>query len=128
MKPTLLFLLLMLPALIVYAQKEVKLEEAAQHASDSVKICGKIFGGRMFPAKPCRPTWLYMGGLYPNQKLKLVIWGKDQVHFDGTPDFDYLEQNVCVTGVVTLVNGQPEIVLYSDKQIVIQVVEEETDQ
>ena len=112
----------------VYAQKEVKLEQIGQLAGDSVRICDKIFGSRMFPSKPGRPTWLYMGALYPNQKLKLVIWGKDQVHFSGSPDFDYIEQKVCVTGVINLVNGQPEMILYSDKQIIIQLEVEESDQ
>lgn len=110
------------------AQKKVELEQIGQLAGDSVRICGKIFGARMFPSKPGRPTWLYMGALYPNQKLKLVIWAKDQVHFSGSPDFDYIEQKVCVTGVINFVNGQPEMILYTDKQIIIQLEEEDSDQ
>jgi DNA/RNA endonuclease YhcR with UshA esterase domain len=48
-----------------------------------------------------------------------LIWGEDRTKF-GTPETEYRDNNVCVTGKITNYRGTPEIVATEPGQIVAQ--------
>jgi hypothetical protein len=49
----------------------------------------------------------------------VVIFGDDRAKF-GTPEKDYREKSVCVTGKIENYNGKPEIVVTEPGQIKTQ--------
>jgi hypothetical protein len=66
-----------------------------------------------------RPTFLNLDEPYPNEILTILIWGDDRSKF-GTPETEYRDKHVCVTGKITSYRGTPEIVATEPSQIVSQ--------
>ena len=54
------------------AQKDIEIQDAAKHGNDSVRICSKIYGGKYLENVKGSPTFLDVGGNYPNAPLTLV--------------------------------------------------------
>lgn len=102
------------------AQQAIKLEELPNHIGDSVIVSGKVFGGRYLSRSDNAPTFLNVGGDFPNQLLTLVVWGKDRSNFKDAPEEAYKGREVKVAGKVELHRGKPQIILYKDDQITIQ--------
>ncbi|MGA7223147.1 MAG: hypothetical protein WB621_19165 [Candidatus Acidiferrales bacterium] len=48
-----------------------------------------------------------------------MIWGSDREKF-GTPEIEYKDLRVCVTGKITSYRGEPEIIAADRGQIEIQ--------
>ncbi|MGC1968511.1 MAG: hypothetical protein WA673_18770 [Candidatus Acidiferrales bacterium] len=48
-----------------------------------------------------------------------MIWGSDREKF-GTPETEYKDLRVCVTGKITSYRGEPEIIAADRGQIEIQ--------
>ena len=113
------FLLLIIAAITspVFAQKEIKIEDAGNHVGDTVKICSKIFGGKFLESSKDTPTFLNAGGNYPNAPLTLVIWGDARKQFANKPEEYYAGKTVCVTGKIELYRGKPQIVISNESQI-----------
>jgi micrococcal nuclease len=65
-------------------------------------------------------VFLNLGGDYPNQKLSVVIKGKDRDKFPISPEIAFKDKTICVTGVVSDYNGKPEIVVTDPAQIKVQ--------
>jgi hypothetical protein len=101
-----------------FAQTEIKLEEVGKHVGDSVKVCAKIYGGIFLDRSKDTPTFLNVGGAYPNNPLTIVIWADLRKAFEQKPEEFYKDKNVCIYGKVTLFKDKPQIVLYSKNQLV----------
>lgn len=69
-----------------FAQQEIKLEEIKDHIGDSVKIMAKIYGGKFLENAKGTPTFLNVGGNYPNAPLTLVIWSDVRSQFKTAPE------------------------------------------
>lgn len=113
------FLLLIIAAITspVFAQKEIKIEEAKNHVGDTVKICSKIFGGKFLESSKDTPTFLNVGGNYPNAPLTLVIRADARKQFTNKPEEYYTGKTVCVTGRIELYRDKPQIVIINEAQI-----------
>ena len=103
--------------LSVFAQQEIKIEDASKHIGDSVRICSKIFGGKYLETAKGSPTFLNFGGAYPNAPVTIVIWENVRKEFKKIPEEYYVGKIVCVTGRVELFKDKPEIVLRGENQI-----------
>lgn len=101
----------------VFGQQEVKIEDAAKHEGDSVKICTKIFGGRYFENSRNTPTLLNAGAKYPDNPLTIVIFGDTRPLFNNKPEEYYPGKNICVTGRIVMYKGKPEIIITREDQI-----------
>ena len=88
-----------------YCQKEIKLEDAANHIGDSVKVCGKVSGIRFLENSNGQPTFINLGPSYPNQLLTIVIWGQLRIKFEKTPEALFADKEICVTGKIELYKG-----------------------
>lgn len=115
-KEYVLVLLLLIFTEICIGQK-VTLEEVQNKVGQTVTVCGKIHGGVYLPNATNTPTLLNMGGSFPNHLLTLVIFGEDLKSFPAQPEVYFVNQRVCVTGVVVDYKGNPEIILKSPDQI-----------
>ncbi|TLY44990.1 MAG: hypothetical protein E6K54_09000 [Gammaproteobacteria bacterium] len=119
MKKIYLFLSVILLGYSAFSQTEVSLSDIAKHEGDSVVVKGSIFGTRYLVTAKGSPTFMNVGAKYPNDSLTLVIWGNDRSKFQGDPEKTYLNKTVQVSGKVEIYKGKPEIILYSDKQMMI---------
>jgi micrococcal nuclease len=104
---------ILLSATGVTAQSIVSAKHAAKHVGQKVTICDKVYstdsnGGA---------TLLYLGGDHPGQSLTIVVKGTDLPKFKEHFLTDLKGKDICVTGVVILTKGKPEIVVSSPKQI-----------
>ena len=73
-----LSLLLLFSTPVLYAQKEIKLEEVMDHVGDSVTLTVPVVTGRFLNSAAGGPTLLNVGAPYPNQLLTLVVWKEDR--------------------------------------------------
>src|SRR5277367_6811244 len=78
------------------AQTTVAIKNAAKHFGQTVKICDKVFGGKLIT--PSNTTLLDMGGDNPNQQLTIMIPAADRAKFKGRPEVDYRGKDIIVTG------------------------------
>ena len=81
-------------------------------------ICEKVYDGKFLESGQI--TFLHLGGAYPNQKLSIVIKGKDRSKFPTPPEKLYAGKRICVTGTIVQFKGRPEIVVSDPKQIEIK--------
>ncbi len=95
-------------------------EEAAKHVGDSIKVCGKIFGGRFFETSNGSPTLLNMGAAFPASPLTIMIPGTVRGKLGYVPEADLKDKNICVRGRVVLFKDRPEIIVYDISQLEIQ--------
>lgn len=98
------------------AQKQVDLKDIGSHIGDTVKVCGKIFGGKFLSKAKGTPTFLNMGGEYPDQLLTIVIWAKERETIrqaKGAPETELVGKEICITGKVELYKDKPQIVFDS---------------
>jgi hypothetical protein len=104
---------------LLYAQKEIKIEEVMDHVGDSVSLTAQVVSGRFLNASKGGPTLLNAGAPYPNQLLTLVVWKEDRDNFEEAPEAAYIKKTVRVSGRISLFKEKPQLVLYSDKQIAV---------
>jgi hypothetical protein len=100
------------------AQKEIKIEELADHVGDSVTVCAKVYGGIYLERSSL--TLLNVGGAFPNSPLTVVIRQEARGKFKEAPETFYKDKEVCITGKVSLYKEKPQIELYDEKQIVVK--------
>jgi len=106
-------------SVISFSQTTVKLEDAANHVGDSVKVCGKVADAAFVETMENGPTFLNLGAPYPNQLLNLVIWKDQRNQYDPAPEKFYVNKNVCATGKIEIINDLPQIVIYNKRQLKI---------
>jgi DNA/RNA endonuclease YhcR with UshA esterase domain len=57
---------------------------------------------------------------YPNNTFTVVIPGSARARFKNAPETMYRGKTICVTGLITIYKGKPEIVVTAPSQIVIR--------
>jgi len=118
MKKATLLLIGLCCSIAAFCQTEIKLDDISKHVGDSVKVCAKIYGGIFLERAKDTPTFLNVGGAYPNNPLTVVIWGDVRKTFEEKPEEFYKDKAVCIFGKVTLYKDKPQIVLYNKNQLV----------
>lgn len=99
------------------AQQVIKLEDVSKHIGDSVKVCSKVSGIRYLENAKDQPTFINLGGSYPNQLLTIVIWADTRARFEKSPEELFTGKEICVTGRVELFREKPQIVVKKKEQI-----------
>ena len=122
MKQTSLLLIALCCAMASFAQTAIKLEDVSKHVGDSVKVCGKIYGGIFLERVKDTPTFLNVGGTYPNNPLTIVIWADVRKTLEEKPEEFYKDKTVCIFGKITLYKDKPQIVLYNKNQLVLSTL------
>lgn len=91
-------------------------EDAVSHVGENATVCGVVASARYASNVKSQPTFLNLGKPYPNQVFTAVIFGTDRTKF-GTPEASLSGKSICVTGLVKLYRGKPEIILNDPKQL-----------
>ena len=103
------------------AQTVVPAKNAGKHIGKTVKICDKVFGGRLLT--PSNITLLDIGANSPNQELTIMIPSACRDKFKGRPEVDYRGKDVIVTGKLAVYNGKPEIVITRPEQLKMVLID-----
>jgi hypothetical protein len=103
----------------VQAQKKLSASEAKNHFGENATVCGEVVSTRYASSSKGQPTFLNIDKPYPNQSFTVVIWGSNRSKFK-TPEEDYKNKKICVTGKITAHGGLPEIIVDNPGNIQIE--------
>jgi hypothetical protein len=84
------------------AVKEISLAEVKDYMNEDVKLCGKVYGEKIFS----NMILLDIGATYPNQLLTVVL--KDSAKENWAHQ---IGASLCFTGKIIDYRGKPEIVI-----------------
>ncbi len=92
--------------------------QAAQFVGKEATVCGPVAGARFAETAEGQPTYLSIGGAFPNHPFAARIWGRDLPALGVDPKS--LEgKTVCVTGQIGTANNRPEIVVRGARSLKI---------
>ena len=95
-------------------------DQAAEYAGQVVTVIGPVIGTTYASASRGAPTFLNVGKPYPDPaRFVVVIWGGNRDNFPNAPEGLYRDRTLCVTGIVELYNGVPEIQIGGPDEIVM---------
>lgn len=90
--------------------------QAASHVGQTATVCGVVVSAHYAAGARGQPTFLNLGRAYPREDFTAVIWGEDRAAF-GDPERAFLGKDICVTGVIQLYRGEPEVFLHRASQL-----------
>jgi hypothetical protein len=93
--------------------------EAHRHVGKVVTVCGHVDDTAWMERVRGRPTFLNLGGTYPQHTFTVVIWDDVRGRFETAPHVMFAGAEICVTGLVETYKGKPQIVLRDPKKIEI---------
>ncbi len=91
-------------------------KEASSHIGENATVCGTVSGGYYAKSSNGQPTFINLDGKYPNQNFTIFILGKNRYNFD-SPERSYNGRTICVTGIIKMHKGTPQIKASSQNQI-----------
>lgn len=112
----LVFALLIHPTLIT-AQESITAADADKYVGQKATVCGIVASATFSSRSKGQPTFLNLDQPHPRQIFTAVIWGKDRRYYSSPPEIAYSGKRVCVTGLVQLYKGKPEIIVVLPSQI-----------
>ena len=101
-----------------HAQTRIDPSQSKAYAGKNATVCGKIYGSYQSVRSKGQPTFLDMGGKYPNATFTVLVWENDLSKFDYSLN-SLVDKTVCVTGVIKLYRDKPEIIVSDPSQIKI---------
>lgn len=114
-----LFLLLLFPSGLVFAQQRLKASEAKDHVGQAATVCGRVESAHFAASSKRQPTFINLDAPYPQQIFTIVIWGNDRSKF-GKPEIRFNHKQVCASGTISEYRGVPEIVATDPSQIRVE--------
>lgn len=90
--------------------------DAIHHVGESVTVCGEVASSRFARKRRGAPTFLNLDEPFPDQVFTILIWGRDRPKFAEAPEF-LAGSRVCVTGVIRLYRGLPEMIVSDPGQL-----------
>ncbi|HUK15097.1 MAG TPA: hypothetical protein VLW65_01730 [Bryobacteraceae bacterium] len=111
-------LALLCSSIPLLAADAIPAAQAKDHLNEIRTVCGKVADARYLETGS-QATFLNFDKKYPQNPFLAFIATENRARF-GTPEKQYLEKNICVTGKIQEYNGKPEIVLTDPKQIRLQ--------
>lgn len=103
---------------LIYSQT-VSLDSLKYYEGKKVTVCTKVKGVYV-SNKTKKTTFINFGKPYPNHTFVVVIFEKDLVNFSYDPSKKLKDKNICITGIVKMYKGLPEIIATKEEQIVIK--------
>ena len=97
----------------------VSIDSLQYYEGKKVTVCAKV-QGVFVSNKSKKTTFINFGKPYPNHKFVVVIFEKDLINFKYDPAIFLKNKTVCITGIVKMYKGLPEIIATKEEQIIIQ--------
>ena len=92
-------------------------DQAAAHIGETVTVCGKVYSTKLLDNGP---TFINMGGEYPNNPFTAVIMFNKRGNFSHKPEEALQGKTICVTGTIKNYKGKPEIVVDKEEQVKVK--------
>jgi hypothetical protein len=112
--------LLIYPTLIAAQENTITAADADKYVGQKATVCGIVASATFSSRSKGQPTFLNLDQPYPRQIFTAVIWGKDRSYFGSSPEIAYRGKRICVTGLVKLYKGKPEIIVILPSQVKAQ--------
>ena len=84
--------------------------EAKDHVGETGTVCDVVASTHHAQRSRGRPTFLNLGAPYPNPLFTVVIWEEARASFPAPPEVAYSGKRVCVSGLIGIYRGVPQIV------------------
>jgi hypothetical protein len=111
-----LVIALLIPSLPFAPPGTLRASRAIRHAGEIKTVCGRVESSHR---RPDGTTFLNLGGKYPQQDFTAVIWAENQ-QGSWQPHIIYLDERICVKGMIEIYRRKPEISVRSPDQIRFQ--------
>ena len=115
-----LVLSILLTAGTAFSADTVTPEDAINYIGKQATVCGKVASTKFSTRSRRQPTFINLNKPYPNQIFTALIWGADRSNFPSAPENYYSNKAICVSGIIELYRGKPEIIVKSPNQIMVQ--------
>ena len=92
--------------------------QAKDHVGETATVCGRVADTR-YQEAGSHVTFLNFDKPYPDHTFTAFLPAENRSKF-GTPEKDYKDKDICVTGKIEDYHGKPEIVLTDPQQIKVQ--------
>jgi len=117
-----LFFAMFLICSLSYSQTDCDIdlstEDIVEMSNKKINICGKVEEVTTVGVVMGEPTFLNLNGLYPNQKITLIIWQSNLFKFKQGVDY-FLQKKVRVTGKVESYRGKLQIIINEPSEIIV---------
>jgi len=100
---------------LTYAQETITSEDAAKFIGQQKTVCGMVASAHYDAKSKC--TLLNLDKPSPNHVFTAYIGGSDRGKFEKPPEELYYGEAICVTGMIELYQGRPEIIVKDPSQI-----------
>ena len=97
--------------------KPITAEQANANVGSRKTVCGLVASADYAQSSSGRPTFINLDKPYPNHSFTLVIWGDNRGNFGEPPERTYMNQRICVTGMIESYRNSPQIVVTTPSQI-----------
>jgi hypothetical protein len=94
----------------------VSLDSIAKYAGKTVTVCSKVQGTFVSKGEK-KTTYISFGNPYPDNTFTAVIFETDLPNFKYNPSEYLKDKNVCITGLVKIYKGKPEIIVNDESQL-----------
>ena len=100
---------------------ELSWKQASSYIDEYASVCGPVVDSYYAQSSNGKPTFLNLGKQYPDpDRFTVLIWGHNRDLFDYPPEEFYLNQMICVRGVIEEYQGIAEIIVNGPAQIEIK--------
>jgi len=99
-------------------QQTVTPEDAAKFIGQQKTVCGLVASAQYDAKSKC--TLLNLDKPSPNHAFTAYIGGSDRGKFEKPPEELYYGKAICVTGMIELYEGRPEIIVRDPSQIKVK--------
>jgi hypothetical protein len=101
-------------------QKIFTATEARLHIGTTGTVCGNVMSTRYLSSSRGQPTFLDIGKPSPKQEFSVMIAGADRAKFGGSPEVEFRDKVICVTGQIRSYQDGAQIIAADPKQIEVQ--------
>lgn len=102
----------------IVSSQTVSIDSLHLYEGKKVTVCTEV-KGIYVSNKTKKTTFINFGKPYPNHTFVVVIFEKDLVNFSYDPSKKLKDKKICITGIVKMYKGLPEIIATKEEQIVI---------
>lgn len=95
----------------------ISADEASDYIGTAAEVCGEVASADYLTKIGGEPTFINFGRSHPNQFFTAVIWGSDRGKWTRPPEKRYMNREICVSGMIELHEGTPQIVVENPGQI-----------
>lgn len=113
----LLFLICFLASYSGFSQEcGIPPEKAIEKLNEKTTVCSEVSQVYFAKGSNGQPTYLNLGGDFPNHSFTIVVWGANKEKF--SYDLKDLEgKKISVTGIVAEYRGKAQIIVEEESQI-----------